>query len=238
MALLTENKQIGKLTLIRKIDTKNWLCKCKCGNEITMKSQTLKTAIIRNSKNTSCGCYFHGDAGKTKLHGVWAGMKRRCNNENTKHYNRYGGRGITVCEEWQEFPNFKKWAIDNGYKGGLTVDRIDNNKGYEPSNCRLVTIKENINNRDITKKAEYNGKLMLFTDIAKETNIKIKTLYERNRKGVELTKPIKENLSITINGEKITLLELSKQTGIKIKTLYSRFKKGYSPEDIVKPVKI
>jgi len=84
---------------------------------------------------------------KTKIYHCWFNMRNRCFNTKNKWYPLYGGRGITVCDEWNDFIAFYKWAIGNGYSDELTIDRIDNNKGYNPNNCRWVTMKEQCANR-------------------------------------------------------------------------------------------
>lgn len=172
-----------------------------------------------------------------KLHGVWAAMKRRCYNPNSFCYERYGGRGIEVCQEWHIYNNFKDWAIKNGYDEGLTLDRINNDGDYCPQNCQWVTQKVNNSHKSNTKRAYFEGKLMTFIEISEKTGIKIKTLYERNRKGVDLTKPLQEKISIILNGEKIYLTDLAKKLKIDVKVLYARYERGYTPEEIAKPLR-
>lgn len=139
--------------------TKRWLCRCDCGN-IT----TAKTNELTSGHKTSCGCkkqnYFrkvHGQSG-TRLHHIWKSINRRCNNPNEPSYQHYGKRGITVCEEWKNnFSTFYNWAIKNGYSDTLTIDRIDVNGNYEPSNCRWTTIAEQSINKTNTVYIELNG---------------------------------------------------------------------------------
>lgn len=98
-------------------------------------------------RDTACGCIRekHGKTG-TRIHRVWLDMRKRCNSESHPNYNDYGGRGIIICKEWEEFKNFYDWAIKNGYKNNLQIDRIDNDGNYKPENCRFVTGKINSRN--------------------------------------------------------------------------------------------
>lgn len=125
---------------------------------------------------------------KTRLHKIWSNMKSRCNNPNASKYYLYGGKGIKVCEEWIDkengFINFYNWAMNNGYKDNLTIDRIDSDKNYCSKNCRWATYKEqnsHLKNRKI-ELYEYNGKKMNLSEWAKELNMQYKTLEARKRR--------------------------------------------------------
>lgn len=132
--------------------TRRWcLAKCPyCGKIGKHRTQALKT-------KKSCGCKStelktqastkHGCA-NDRLYQTWADMKTRCLCENNPRYHKYGGRGITVCEEWLDFPAFKTWAESNGYTDELTIDRVDNDGNYCPENCEWVTIQENLRRRN------------------------------------------------------------------------------------------
>lgn len=145
-AMLTVVKEVEQIGKRRRI-----LCQCNCGN---IKIVDLAELTRKRKKTLSCGCYRlnmgalkHGMT-KTRLFGIWDGMKQRCINYNNKTYFRYGFRGIGVCEEWLDnFESFKDWALKNGYKEDLQIDRINNDGNYEPNNCRWVTPKIQSQNR-------------------------------------------------------------------------------------------
>lgn len=121
----------------------------------------------------------HGKS-NTRLYGIYRGMWRRCYNKNHEHYNQYGGRGITICDEWlHDFMNFYKWAINNGYDDNLTIDRIDNNKGYSPNNCRWVNQKIQVRNRKNTVKINYNGVTKPLSCWAEDLNVPLSRLQNR-----------------------------------------------------------
>lgn len=142
--------RFGRLTVVSRSKeiTKNhkrvyWDCICDCGKQTSVDGWNLRSGYTK-----SCGCLFqevitkHGDH-DAPLYKVWHGMKARCNNQNSTAFRYYGARGISVCDEWSDYLTFKEWAISNGYRQGLAIDRIDSNKNYCPENCRWITPSEN-----------------------------------------------------------------------------------------------
>lgn len=151
-----ENIRFGKLVVkefIKSPGNNHWLCLCDCGGTRKVK----RYSDLTKGDYKSCGCNSHGlKRLKNPLYGVWTEMKKRCYNPNQKTYGYYGGRGIKVCNEWINNPiAFVNWSEANGYKQGLTIDRINTNGNYEPNNCRWVTLKENQNNRRSNVIIEY-----------------------------------------------------------------------------------
>ena len=126
----------------------------------------------------------------SRLYSIYAGMKERCSNPCHCAYQNYGGRGISYCEEWQDFQAFKTWAESNGYSDSLTLDRIDVNGNYEPSNCRWITFKEQQNNRTNNHLIEYNGDLKTLQQWGEIFNIKWTTLYKRLQSGWDIEKAL------------------------------------------------
>lgn len=124
-----------------------WRCQCDCHKKNVL---DVRGYNLRNGLTRSCGCLVlktntkHGDGGKTKLYRTWLNIKQRCSNKKLREYKWYGKRGIKVCKEWMnDFQKFKQWALKNGYKPGLSIDRIDPNGNYSPENCQWITIEEN-----------------------------------------------------------------------------------------------
>lgn len=188
--------KFGKLTVIKRAEnyispcgskSAQWLCKCECGNE-----KVIKASALRKGATKSCGCIWYEQvACGNKTHGMsesrlyecWRDMLNRCYLKTRYDYERYGGRGIKVCDEWKEhFEPFMKWAMENGYKENLTIDRIDTNGNYCPENCRWVDRKEQAVNRRTTVFVEYNGERHSLKDWALKFGKPRWTWYNKFRK--------------------------------------------------------
>lgn len=172
-----------------------WKCLCDCGNITITAAQKLKSGSTK-----SCGCYGRDTATKHgmwkhPLYKTWKNIKSRCNNQNMTAYCCYGGRGIKVCEEWQnDFMAFYSWAIANGYLEGLTIDRIDVNGNYEPSNCRWVTMREQSNNTRRNHLIEYKGETHTISEWARITKINVHTLSNRINRGWSIERALTEKV--------------------------------------------
>lgn len=170
-----------------------WKCKCDCGNEHTASSQNLKTG---NTK--SCGCYRkeilraskHGMTG-TRIYNIWFGMKQRCYYPKNRCYKTYGAEGVTVCEEWRHnFQAFYDWAMSHGYRGDLSIERIDNAKGYSPDNCRWATITEQANNKRNNRLITDNGETHSLAEWAEITGLNRVTIAYRLKANWDIEKAL------------------------------------------------
>lgn len=149
------DRKYGRLTVIglsgHKANNgrKLWRCKCECGSICEVRGSDLTTGRV-----VSCGCFRkesvkqratkHGKSKMNRLYQTWQNMKRRCNDPNNIEYHCYGGKGVKVCDDWNNsYESFEKWAIESGYRDPLTIDRIDSNGGYNPDNCQWLTKSEN-----------------------------------------------------------------------------------------------
>lgn len=188
--------KFGRLTVLSSAQfqaskKKMWNCKCECGNYVTVRGTSLIGGITK-----SCGCLQKELASKkhskhngygTRLYAIWDSMRQRCNNKNCRAYHNYGGRGIKICDEWDDFANFKEWAIISGYdntakRGTCTLDRINVNGNYSPENCRWNTMKEQSNNRRNTIYMTVNDETHSLSEWASITGIKYDTLWKRYKK--------------------------------------------------------
>ena len=189
-------QRFGKLTVLQREGSKNghvtWKCQCDCGNIIVVRS-----CHLASGKQSTCGCkkkiglhVTHGMTG-TRLYRIWRNMKSRCFNKEIKAYKDYGGRGITVCEEWKNsFETFHDWSMANGYADNLTIDRIYVNGNYEPSNCRWVTRSEQSINKTDNHYITFNGETKTLAEWAKITGINRATINSRLQKGWTIEKTL------------------------------------------------
>ena len=189
-AINLEGQKFNRLLVLERTCSKDkrgsayWRCLCDCGNIIEARGTHLRSGGVQ-----SCGCLVkdtahnlnltHGDTNR-RLFKIWTQMRNRCNNPNNYHYFLYGGRGITVCDEWeQDYNSFKTWSLEHGYDETLTIDRINNNGNYCPENCRWVSYKEQGNNRRTNKCLSYNNETHTLTEWAAITGINFATLQSR-----------------------------------------------------------
>lgn len=189
--------RFGKLTVLEYTNKRNlnrnilWRCLCDCGNEIYV-----ATSCLNSGHTKSCGCEKNnfvemgkigGKFGKhhlsrTRLYKCYNHMINRCHNSSNIQYKDYGGRGITVCEEWKnDFMSFYNWAMSNGYKDDLTIDRIDVNGNYKPSNCRWVNMQKQNNNRRNNHIIIYNGERKILEEWSRILPINISSAELRYR---------------------------------------------------------
>lgn len=191
------NQRFGRLTVINFNSTNKWgqalwNCQCDCGDIKVIASQVLKRGTTQ-----SCGCFKketmitrhkisknYGESG-TRIYRIWGNIKRRCNNKNDKSYHNYGGRGINLCNEWKNFIVFKTWAFNSGYSEKLTIDRIDNNKGYYSENCRWTTMKEQQNNKRNNHLITINGETKTLTQWSDLSGIKKSRIFYKLYSGCD-----------------------------------------------------
>lgn len=216
------------------------LCKCICGN-------TKKVILndLKSGRTLSCGClqkeqarkakkkYDFSDIRQKRLYGVWKDIKQRCFNTKNKNFTYYGGRGITMCEEWKnDFFCFYKWAINNGYEKGLSIDRKDNNGNYNPENCRWVTALQQSNNRRTCLYFTMNGETKTLSEWCREYGVSTSIVRHRMKYGMDFDKALKaspmRNIAITINNETKTIVEWSEFYGIRKRLVWERIRAGWN----------
>lgn len=154
-----EGQKLGKLKVISRAGSDKqgratWLCHCDCGHDVIVAGFNLKRkqgCIHCRKGNTQHNLYY------TRVHRIWSNMKNRCYNPNSNRWYRYGGRGIIVCDEWKNnFKDFYDWAMSHGYRDDLTIERINNDGNYEPSNCKWIPLSEQAKNMTHPKRGKYN----------------------------------------------------------------------------------
>lgn len=196
--------RFGRLVVVRFVGVgKNWAgiweCKCDCGNTVEVLYNNLHTGTTK-----SCGCLKiektikrstkHGMTGGhghyTRIYRIWLNMRRRCLSKKCQDYHYYGGRGITICPEWDDYAVFHSWAYANGYTDSLTLERIDNDGNYEPSNCKWATRKEQARNTRQNHYITYNDKTLTLMEWSEILGIHWGTLLGRLRRGWSIEKTL------------------------------------------------
>lgn len=214
MSVYKKGQKYNRLTLIR-FERKNkyhhsfWLCKCDCGTEKIVNVSQVKSGAIK-----SCGCLnkelsrkrlmestqTHGYANKERLYDIWKNMKRRCYDKSNKRYENYGGKGVIVCDEWKnDYLSFRKWAYANGYNDELTIDRIDVNGNYEPSNCKWSSWKEQMNNQTRNRFLAYKGKTMTMSQWAELLGLTYGAMNHRVQRGWSMERIVNTPLRTSSN---------------------------------------
>ena len=206
-----EGQRFGRWTVIEQCGVdhrgeKMYRCQCDCGNISVVRSSNL-----RDGRSSSCGCFANELVSKrSKTHGmtdtrlfrIWSGIKRRCFTTTDYHYKWYGARGISMCDEWKNsFQIFYNWAISNGYREDLSIDRVDNNGNYEPSNCRWITHAEQMRNQGKNIMLTYNGKTLCAMDWSKETGMSDATIRWRKKHGWSDERTLTESIHRTAERE-------------------------------------
>lgn len=197
-------QRFGRLTVLclgQKLPNglSTWVCKCDCG-----KVKEVRGALLRKGTTRSCGCLGRESVaesnrrrrvcrdGEERLHNIWALMKYRCNTESSPDYPLYGARGVTVCPEWMSsFAAFRDWALANGYRDDLTIDRRKNDGNYCPENCRWATAAEQARNRRDNVFIELDGERKTVSEWAREYGIEPSTIYRRLKCGWDAEDAVK-----------------------------------------------
>lgn len=199
------------LTVIRRLENAKggitmWECRCDCGNITTVRGSNLKSGAVK-----SCGCLLHTtkptlkhNMSHTRLYQIWAAIKRRCNKPYEKSYKNYGGRGIKMCEEWQNsFEAFMEWAMNSGYSDDLTIERIDVDGNYCPDNCTWISKSGQAGNRRSCHYISYNGEVKTLNEWCKEMNLPYKNIHNRITKlGWSFERAISEPIHVEKRNKK------------------------------------
>lgn len=199
---VNQGDRFSRLTIVKEVEPIYWkkykkrmfLCKCDCGNETIVRLE-----YLRSGHTKSCGCLrtdeivslnkTHGQC-NTKLYRLWSSMLRRCQTKSDSNYPNYGARGIEVCNEWQDFEFFYDWSMANGYKKGLSIERIDVNGNYEPSNCEWIPRPLQARNKRNTTFITHKGVTKPLVEWAEELNMNTETLRSRISYGWTIEKAL------------------------------------------------
>lgn len=240
-------KRFGRLKVIKMANYRKgkrivWTCECDCGNIIDIPG----IYLTKKNGTKSCGCISkkHGMFG-TRIYNVWHTMKERCYVKSQISYPNYGGRGIKVCDEWQEFIPFMKWSYANGYdenakRGECTLDRINPDGDYCPENCRWVSMDIQANNKSSNVYIKYNGKIDTLSNHARENGLNpvlVETRKINGKSGSELFAPKREPKTYDYKNGEYTIYEISKLENISVSALANRIKRGESVENAIIEIK-
>ena len=247
-------KKYGRWEVLSYGGPGKWLCKCECGTERAVARNSL-----RKGASTSCGCWrreflsksnkTHGRS-KTKLYRVWAAMLERCNSVANKQYQSYGGRGITVCSEWEDFAKYSAYVDSLPKPKGvkrLSLDRIDNDGNYEPGNLRWASDESQARNtRQATRRVPYQGELVHPYDVCDAEGLNKRTLKKRIGRGespedaLQAMRRYREHgpsradrLQINVNGVTLDVSGWAEVLGVHPGTIRYRLKRVAAPEDAV-----
>lgn len=204
-------QRFGRWTVMSRVPPRSWFCRCDCGTE-----RAVDRGSIRAGRSLGCiQCHpalgnrrTHGQK-RTRIYTIWSGMKGRCDNPHDAAYPRYGGRGIKVCDTWaRSFEAFRDWAASSGYQAHLTIDRRDNNGGYEPENCRWLTRADQNRNCSRNRPIIFRGRKVLVCDLCKEVGLPQDVLKNRIlRYGWDVEKavstPVKPRRTFTVERRNI-----------------------------------
>lgn len=182
-------EKFGRLTVKGYSHSKNkafWVCKCECGNTVVVSGDKLRRGVTKScgciqEEHRRCGFHKHHGMTDSPIYTTWINMRRRCGNKSDKNY---GGRGISVCKEWEQFEPFYEWAMSAGYKDGLSIERIDVNGNYCPENCKWIPLSKQLLNQRRNHRITAFGKCQTIKEWSDETGIKYDTIERRiNRYG-------------------------------------------------------
>lgn len=192
-------QRFGRLTVLEFVPKEDdhrsfWKCQCDCGEFcIVYKEHLIRQKGKEGKSHKTCKLFV--PRRNNRLYGIWRLMRQRCNKPYSANYKYYGGRKISVCKEWENFSEFEKWALSNGYADNLTLDRIDVNGNYEAKNCQWISNLEQQHNKRNNLFVEYNGEKMCIREASILSGIPQLTLYRRYHRGVrgaDLFRPVEK----------------------------------------------
>lgn len=216
-----------------------FLCQCICG-----KTKVLRGSMLTNGTSISCRCQtsklknITHDMSDTRTYSTWTSMRNRCNNPKADNYDRYGGRGIKVCDDWNH--SFEKFFADMGERPkNTTIDRIDGSKGYFKGNCRWASHRLQTLNRDETVWLEYKGEILCISDMAKKYKLTRSMISNRLKKGMTTEQAIeiprqKVMYEVTANNETLGMVEFCGKYRLATSSISRKKKQGFSIKDAMK----